>query len=74
MQKEINELRDTDWVHIHISERALSFGGVTYNFNSKTHSAISVPDTYFGESFLSTKRYLAGEDSQNDDDGDSEDE
>ena len=29
--KEVNEMRDNDWAHCHITDRTLSFGDSTYN-------------------------------------------
>jgi len=29
--QEITDLRDTDWAHVHVTERTLTFGEYTYN-------------------------------------------
>ena len=29
--QEITDLRDTDWAHVHVTERTLTFGEHTYN-------------------------------------------
>jgi len=32
--KEVKQLWDTDWTHVHITSRALTFGGEVYNLNT----------------------------------------
>lgn len=32
--QEIDALRDNDWSHVHITQRTLTMGGVTYNLNT----------------------------------------
>ena len=48
-RSELNSLRDQEWTHVHISERTLSFGDRTYNFNSLISVEIQVPQSFFGE-------------------------
>ena len=47
--KEIAALRNNDWAHIHVNERALSFDDSTYNFNSELSIDITVPKYTYGE-------------------------
>ena len=49
--KEIIELRDDAWAHVHISCRTLSFGNHTYNLKTQLSKSIVVPQTYFGEEY-----------------------
>ena len=73
--KEIAALRDNDWAHVHINERALSFDDSTYNFNSDLNIDITVPKYPYGE----VKRYsrILDEDEEEDelkeDDNDEDD-
>ena len=47
--KEIIKLRETDWSHVQITKRTLSFGDYTYNLNSSLSVEIRVPKYHFGE-------------------------
>lgn len=47
--KEINDLRDNDWQHVHVTESTLSFGDQTYNLQSKISIDMTVPQFYFGQ-------------------------
>ena len=49
---EVNKLRDNDWLHVHVSERSISFGENTYNLNSDLTQEISVPKHYLGQEVL----------------------
>ena len=47
--KEINDLRDNDWSHVHLTESTLSFGESTYNLKNKLSIDMTVPQYFFGE-------------------------
>ena len=47
--RKINDLRDNDWQHVHITDRTLSFGDMTYNLENKLSIQISVPHYFFGQ-------------------------
>lgn len=47
--REINDLRDNDWQHVHITESTLSFGDMTYNLKNKLSTEINVPHYFFGQ-------------------------
>ena len=47
--QEINNLKNSDWSHIHITERSLSICEKTFNLNSKLIKSLEVPKDYFGE-------------------------
>lgn len=32
--QEVNDMRDNDWTHVHVTERTLSFGDTTYNLST----------------------------------------
>ena len=49
MLKEINNLRDNDWAHVHITSRTLTFGDKTFNLNSQLSMDITVPALTYGE-------------------------
>ena len=53
--KEITELRENDWLHIHVSERSISFAEHTYNLNSDLQIEISIPQNYFGQEIIAAK-------------------
>ena len=41
-------LRETDWSHVHITERALTMGNTTYNLNTELAINLKLPNHYFG--------------------------
>ena len=47
--KEIKALRKSDWVRLHMSERALTLGNRTHNLTSNLSFKVKVPNTYFGQ-------------------------
>ena len=47
--KEITALRENDWAHVHVTQRTLSFGDMTYNLHSDASLEITVPKYQFGE-------------------------
>ena len=47
--KQVLRLRDTDWSHVHITRRAITFDGDTYNLRSQLTSPLTIPKAYFGE-------------------------
>lgn len=49
MLKQLNEMRDNDWAHVHITDRTLSFGDSTYNLHSELMIDIGVPEKVFGD-------------------------
>ena len=49
MLKEINNLRDNDWAHVHVTKRTLTFGDKTFNLNSQLSMDITVPSLTYGE-------------------------
>ena len=51
---EVSSLRDNDWLHVHVSNRTISFGENTYNLNSDLTQEISVPKNYFGQEVIHT--------------------
>ena len=44
--KEIKKLRDNDWSHVHITRRALTFDGETYNLNTELSVEMTIPKEY----------------------------
>lgn len=76
----INDLRETDWAHVHITERALTMGGTTYNLNTMLQYEQNIPKSYYGKSHFSTSfekvsEFFSESDSSNDDsDSSTEDE
>ena len=48
MAQEINDLRDQDWAHVHMSLRTMTTGGTTYNLNSPLSYDQTIPKNYFG--------------------------
>jgi len=70
--KEVVSLRETDWARVHITNRALTFRGVTYNMNTALSTDFKVPDFYRKQALEE------GEEEENkdagDEDYDSEDE
>ena len=46
--KEVTLLRDNDWSHVHITRRALSFSGQTYNLNTLLEKPVKIPKSYYG--------------------------
>ena len=46
--KEIVKLRDNDWTHVHITRRALTFDGDTYNLNTELSRPMTIPKDYYG--------------------------
>ena len=46
--KEVNDLRDNDWSHVHLTEGTLSFGETTYNLKNNLSIDITVPRDFFG--------------------------
>ena len=42
-------LRETDWSHVHITERALTMGSTTYNLNTELAINLKLPKNYFGD-------------------------
>ena len=47
--KQIIKLRDTDWSHVQITQRALTFDGDTYNLKSHLENKLAIPKHYYGE-------------------------
>ena len=47
--RDVTRLRDQDWSHVHISERALTFDGVTYSLQTDLSQEVELPEKYFGE-------------------------
>ena len=48
--KEVNDLRDNDWSHVHLTQNTLSFDGATYNLKNNLSIDIAVPKYFFGQS------------------------
>ena len=46
--KEISDLRDNDWSHVHITQNTLSFGNNTYNLKTKISIQMNIPKYFFG--------------------------
>ena len=46
--KQVLKLRDIDWSHVHLTERALTFDGDTHNLVSNLASDLKIPKNYFG--------------------------
>ena len=44
-------LRDADWAHLHLSERTITFGRITYNLNTRLSYMMKLPKNYFGKEF-----------------------
>ena len=53
--RDVTRLRDQDWSHVHITERALTFDGVTYSLNKELSSPMELPEAYFGENIEEEK-------------------
>ena len=47
--KQIIKLRETDWSHVQITQRALTFDGDTYNLKSHLENKLAIPKLYYGE-------------------------
>ena len=47
--KDITNLSDQDWSHVHITERALTFDGTTYSLKTDLSAEMELPKLYFGE-------------------------
>ena len=45
---EVNTLLHNDWARVHISERSITFGGTTYNFQNHLSIDVKIPSVYFG--------------------------
>ena len=41
-------LRDSDWSSVHITERAISFDGRTYNLKTDFSYDMPIPKNYYG--------------------------
>ena len=48
-RSKIKDLKENEWAHVHISERTLTFGERTYNFNSLVNVELQIPQAFFGE-------------------------
>ena len=71
--QEASGLLENDWSKVHITERALTMNGITYNLNSPLKFPISIPELYFGETVQSKDdkeimEDMFGEDSSDDED------
>ena len=51
IRREILKLRDYDWVHCHITDKAITIGGKTYSLDTDLSYSCDkdVPELYFGE-------------------------
>ena len=49
ISQDIKALRKSDWVRLHMSERALTLGNRTHNLTSNLSFKVKVPNTYFGQ-------------------------
>ena len=47
--KQVYKLRETDWSHVQITGRAITFDGDTYNLNSHHTHSLTIPKQFFGE-------------------------
>ena len=47
--KQVIKLRDTDWSHVQITSRALTFDGDTYNLDSHLSNKLAIPKHFYGE-------------------------
>ena len=47
--KEITNLADQDWLHVHVSERAITFDGTIYSLQTDLSADMELPKLYFGE-------------------------
>ena len=47
--KEVLKLREVDWSHVHITRRALTFDGDTYNLNTELSVPMTIPKAFYGE-------------------------
>lgn len=54
--KQVLRLRDIDWSHVHITRRAITFDGDTYNLKSNLTSPLIIPKSYFGEKDVETEQ------------------
>ena len=50
--KQVKKLRDTDWSHVQITSRAITFDGDTYNLTSHHSHELTIPKYYFGERYV----------------------
>ena len=73
MGKEINDLRDNDWAHVHITERTLSFDDKTYNLNSLLNVDITIPTLTYGETKKQADPDFADDDDDKKDDDEDDD-
>ena len=47
--QEVNDMRDNDWSHVHVTERTLTFGETTYNLETELKLQFTVPKYFFGQ-------------------------
>ena len=47
--QEVNNMRDNDWSHVHVTERTLTFGDTTYNLDTDLQLKFRVPKYFFGQ-------------------------
>ena len=47
--KQVLKLRDIDWSHVHITNRAVTFDGDSYNLKSNLTTKLTIPTNYYGE-------------------------
>ena len=71
--QEASGLLENDWSKIHITERALTMNGMSYNLNSPLKFPISVPKLYFGENMMSKEEREMNEEIFNSESSEEED-
>ena len=71
--KEVNQLLCDDWAHVHVTERTLTMGGMTYNLATNLAIKLGVPKNYFGKESSRQVDWDA-EDQSNDDESSDESE
>ena len=51
IRRELVKLRDQDWVHVHITKRAMTIDGRTYSLQTNLSFESKLPNLYFGQDY-----------------------